>query len=91
MTQVISVLLQRQGDSLVRLTGLIYRRGYLVESLLAVPDGEQGCIRVRAVVSNNNKTPAQLLHNILKLVGVIHAEVRPDKNTIGRYTCCIPN
>lgn len=91
MTQVVSVLLQGQGDSLVRLTGLIYRRGYLVESLLAVPDGEQGCIRVTAVVSNNGKAPAQLLHNILKLVGVVQAEVRPDKDTIGPYTCCMPN
>ncbi|MEN6566541.1 MAG: acetolactate synthase small subunit [Veillonellales bacterium] len=87
MTQILSILLQHQDDSLVRLTGLIYRRGYWVESLLAVPDDKLECIRVTAVVSGHNKRSGQLLPNILKLVGVIHADIRPDKSAIGSCTC----
>lgn len=75
MKQAISILLQKQEDSLVRLTGLFYRRSYLVESLSAVPTSQQGQIRVTAVISSAQETPRQLLNHVAKLIDVVSVEV----------------
>ncbi|WP_425060499.1 hypothetical protein SCACP_12160 [Sporomusa carbonis] len=74
MKQAIKILLRRQGDSLVRLTGLLYRRGYLIESLSVVPDSLQGHVQVKAVVTNSQAAPRQLFSHVSKLVDVVRVE-----------------
>ncbi|WP_170233179.1 ACT domain-containing protein [Sporomusa termitida] len=75
MKQGISIILKRQGDSLVRLTGLLYRRGYVIESLSVEPDSCQGHVQVTAVVTSQ-AAPRQLLSHVAKLVDVVKVEDR---------------
>lgn len=82
MKQGISILLQRQDDSLVRLTGLLYRRGYMIESLSSFPTNEQGHIRVTAVISGSQSTPRQLLSYLSKLFDVVSVDVFEDNSNI---------
>ncbi|WP_371371646.1 ACT domain-containing protein [Sporomusa aerivorans] len=77
MQQAISIILKRQGDSLVRLTGLLYRRGYVIESLSVGPDTCQGQVRVKAVVTNSQAAPRQLYSHVSKLVDVVKVEACP--------------
>lgn len=74
MKQAISILLEKQDDSLVRLTGLFYRRRYLVESLLVEPASQHDRIRVTAVISSSQETPRQLLNYVAKLIDVVSVE-----------------
>ncbi|HWR08631.1 ACT domain-containing protein [Sporomusa sp.] len=73
MKQGISIILKRQGDSLVRLTGLLYRRGYVIESLSVGPDSCQGHVQVTAVVTSQ-AAPRQLYSHVSKLVDVVKVE-----------------
>lgn len=74
MKQGISITLRTQGDSLVRLTGLLYRKGYIVESLSVGPDSCHGHVQVNAVVTNSQAAPRQLYSHVSKLVGVVKVE-----------------
>jgi len=75
--QMVSILLRKEDDTLVRLTGLLYRRGYLVESLSVVPDRQIGHSRVTAVVSSQRAAPRQLVNYVSKLVDVVEAKLEP--------------
>lgn len=74
MKQGISIILKRQGDALVRLTGLLYRRGYVIESLSVEPDSCQEHVQVTAVVTNNQAAPRQLYSHVAKLIDVVKVE-----------------
>ncbi len=74
MKQGILITLKKQGDSLVRLTGLLYRRGYVIESLSVGPDSCQEHVQVKAVVTNCQAAPRQLYSHVSKLVDVVKIE-----------------
>ena len=77
MKQVISVVLKHQADSLVRLTGLCYRKGISIESLSYATMPQTGEVRFRAVLDCGRSTADQLHRHVAKLIGVIGAEVVP--------------
>ncbi|EAX46494.1 acetolactate synthase, small subunit [Thermosinus carboxydivorans Nor1] len=82
MKHKVSILLERQDDSLVRLTGLLYRKGYVIESLSSGPTEEQGRIRVTAVISGIQKTPRLLMSQVAKLFDVISVDVWEDNSSV---------
>lgn len=76
MNQSFTIILKDQPDTLVRLTGLLYRRGYLVENLVVQPAIETNNVRVNISI-RNCKTANQLLRQLDKLFNVVAAEVAP--------------
>jgi len=50
MSHVLSVVLHRQEDTLLRVAGLCYRRGVSIESLAFSPSDQAGEVRVQAVL-----------------------------------------
>lgn len=82
MKHMVSILLEKQDDSLVRLTGLLYRKGYVIESLASGPTEEQGLMRVTAVITGIQKTPRLLMSQLAKLFDVISVDVREDSGSI---------
>lgn len=74
MKKSFSVLMQDQPDTLVRLTGLLYRRGYLVENISAESSCEEKKVLIKMVI-RNCKATNQLLQQIYKLCNVVAVEV----------------
>lgn len=75
MKQVLSILLKNQPDALVRLIGVVYRRGFAVESLSVTPAQEPTYACVQAVINDCSATSNQLLHQVRKLVPVVSADI----------------
>lgn len=78
MSHVLSVVLHRQEDTLLRLTGLCYRRGVPIESLAFSPSDASGNVRVRAVLSCEKAVADQLRRHIAKLIDVVSTEIGPN-------------
>lgn len=72
MKQGLSVLVHHRPDTLVRFTGLLYRRGYLLESLDLSQADQPGMSQITAVVEGADSE--NLLRHIRKLVEVVKAE-----------------
>nr|WP_173813078.1 ACT domain-containing protein [Dendrosporobacter quercicolus]NSL49934.1 hypothetical protein [Dendrosporobacter quercicolus DSM 1736]SDM57082.1 ACT domain-containing protein [Dendrosporobacter quercicolus] len=77
MKQILSITLKNQPDALVRLVGVVYRRGFAVESLSVTPAPMPNYACVKAVVNDCLPPSGQLLQQIRKLVHVESAELLP--------------
>ena len=77
MRQVLSVVIKSQADTLVRLTGLCYRRGISIESLSYAKTTQTGEVKFRAVLACGKPAASQLHRQVAKLIGVIVTEVVP--------------
>lgn len=77
MKQILSITLKNQPDALVRLVGVVYRRGFAVESLSVTPAPEPDYACVKAVVNDCSPASCHLLHQIRKLIHVESAELLP--------------
>ncbi len=75
MKQFLSVVLKKQADTLVRLTGLCYRRGVPIESLSYVTETENGTVRIMAVLNCGRPTAEQLRRQVSNLVNVVGASL----------------
>jgi acetolactate synthase small subunit len=73
--QFLSVVLKKQADTLVRLTGLCYRRGVPIESLSYVTETENGTVRIMAVLDCGRPTAEQLRRQVSNLVNVVGASL----------------
>ena len=78
MSHVLSVVLNRQEDTLLRLTGLCYRRGVPIEQLAFSPGEQVDKVCVRAVLVCEKAAATQLQRHIAKLVDVVSAEITPN-------------
>jgi len=78
MSQMLSVVFNRQEDTLLRLTGLCYRRGVHIERLAFSPSDHSGRVCVHAVLSCEHSVAEQLQRHIAKLVDVVSAEIAPN-------------
>jgi len=78
MSHVLSVVLHRQEDTLLRLTGLCYRRGVPIESLAFSPSDQTGDVRVQAVLSCEKSAADQLQRHVAKLIDVVSSEIWPN-------------
>ena len=77
MKQLLSVVLKRQADALVRLTGLCYRRGVAIESLSYVSTPQPGEMKLLAVLACGPAAASQLHRQVAKTIGVIGTEIVP--------------
>ena len=77
MSHVLSVVLNRQEDTLLRLAGLCYRRGVPIEQLAFSPSDQTDRVCVRAVLCCEKAAANQLQRHVAKLVDVISAEITP--------------
>ncbi|MDD4601142.1 hypothetical protein SDC9_82862 [bioreactor metagenome] len=73
MNQTFSIVLKDQPDTLVRLTGLLYRRGYLIENLVVQPVYENNNVQV-TISLRNCSTTHHVLRQLDKLFNVVTAE-----------------
>lgn len=78
MSHVLSVVLHRQEDTLLRLTGLCYRRGVPIESLAFSPSDQAGEVKIQAVLSCERLAADQLRRHVAKLVDVVSTEIGPN-------------
>ena len=79
MKQILSVVLKRQADTLIRLTGLCYRKGVTIENLSYVATPSTSEVSFRAVLTCERTAANQLYRQVSKLIGVIGAEIAPYK------------
>ena len=75
MKQLLSVILHRQEDTLLRLTGICYRRGVPNESLAFSTAEQPGRVKVQAVLSCEQAAAVQLQRHLAKLVDVVSTEI----------------
>jgi len=78
MSHVLSVVLHRQEDTLLRLTGLCYRRGVPIESLAFSQGDPTGLVRIQAVLSCEKAAADQLQRHVAKLIDVVSSEIWPN-------------
>lgn len=71
MRQFLSVVLKQKADTLVRLTGLCYRRGIPIESLSYATESESGNVRIMAVLACGHPTAEQLRRQMSNYVNVV--------------------
>jgi acetolactate synthase small subunit len=74
MIQTVSILLRNQEDALLRLLGVFYRRGYLIESLSMAPDCEDH-VSIIAKISCSQLEVGRLMRYVANLVDVVTTEV----------------
>ena len=75
MQQLLSVVLHRQEDTLLRLAGLCYRRGVPIESLAFFSTDHPGRVKIQAVLACEKSTAIQLQRHVSKLVDVVSTEI----------------
>ena len=75
MRQKLSVVVNRQEDSLLRLAGLCHRRGILIESLAFFADVRPNWARIQAILVCDQNAASQLQHHVAKLVDVVSTEI----------------
>ncbi len=75
MKQFLSVVLKNQADTLVRLTGLCYRRGVLIESFSYAAESDSGNARVMAVLNCGRPKAEQLRRQVSNLAHVVGASL----------------
>ena len=78
MSHVLSVVLNRQEDTLLRLAGLCYRRGVPIERLAFSASDQTGKVCVQAVLACDIAIASQLQRHVSKLVDVVSAEILPN-------------
>lgn len=77
MKQLLSVVLKRQSDALLRLTGLCYRRGVAIESLSYVSTAQPDEMLVQAILACEQTTASQLGRQVAKTIGVCGTKISP--------------
>jgi acetolactate synthase small subunit len=78
MSHVLSVVLHRQEDTLLRLTGLCYRRGVPIERLAFSPSDHSGRVCIQAVLHCEHSVASQLQRHVAKLIDVVSSEILPN-------------
>ena len=75
MKQFLSVVLKSQADTLVRLTGLCYRRGVLIESLSYATEPNSENVRIMAVLKCGRPVAEQLRRQVSNFTHVVGASL----------------
>lgn len=71
MRHIISLLLQNEAGSLMRVAGLFSARNYNIESLSVAPTGNETISRLTVAVTGSDKVIQQIYKQLGKLVDVI--------------------
>ncbi len=80
--QIISLLAHNHPGVLLRITSLISRRGFNIDSLTASPSGIEGYSRLTVRMSGDDNQVEQFINQMLKIVDVKKAEVLPEDTSV---------
>ncbi|GEM_PF-5226315 len=72
--RTMTIRLLRQGDALLRVTGLLARRSIALDELVLCPDEEQGLWSMTLRANADEAEWRQLEQRLLKLVDVLQVE-----------------
>ena len=80
--QIISILAHNHPGVLLRITSLISRRGFNIDSLTASPSGIEGYSRLTVRMSGDDNQVEQFINQMLKIVDIKKAEVLPEETSV---------
>ncbi len=80
--QIIGILAHNHPGVLLRITSLISRRGFNIDSLTASPSGIEGYSRLTVRISGDDDQVEQFINQMLKIVDIKKAEVMPDDSSV---------
>lgn len=80
--QIISLLAHNHPGVLLRITSLISRRGFNIDSLTASPAGIEGFSRLTVRLTGDDNQVEQFINQMLKIVDVKKAEVLPEATSV---------
>ena len=84
MKQTISVLVENQAGVLNRITGLVSRRAFNIDSLAVGVTDDPTISRITIIVDSGNSVVEQVEKQLNKLVEVIKVRTIPEDKKIGR-------
>ncbi len=80
--QIIGLFVHNHPGVLLRVTSLISRRGFNIDSLTVSPAGVEGYSRMTIRINGDDDQVDQFVNQIMKIVDVKKAEVIPEKNSV---------
>lgn len=80
--QIIGLLVQNHPGVLLRVTSLVTRRGFNIDSLTVSPAGTEGYSRMTVRLSGDDNQVEQFINQMLKIVDVKKAEVLPEDSSV---------
>ena len=80
--QIIGILAHNHPGVLLRITSLISRRGFNIDSLTASPSGIEGFSRLTVRMSGDDAQVEQFINQLMKIVDVKKAEVLPEETSV---------
>ena len=84
MKQTISVLVENQAGVLNRITGLVSRRAFNIDSLAVGVTDDPAISRITIIVDSGNSVVEQVEKQLNKLIEVIKVRTIPEDKLIGR-------
>ncbi|MCX7828875.1 MAG: acetolactate synthase small subunit [Thermanaerothrix sp.] len=89
MGHTLSILAEDHPGVLMRIAGLIYRRGYNIQSLSVGPTHEEGISRFTVVIQSDRREIFPLMGQLRKLVEVLGVEELQEDNSLDRRIALI--
>lgn len=80
--QIIGLFVHNHPGVLLRVTSLISRRGFNIDSLTVSPAGVDGYSRMTIRINGDDSQVEQFINQMMKIVDVKKAEVLPEDNSV---------
>ncbi|WP_154027672.1 acetolactate synthase small subunit [Olsenella uli] len=84
MRHILSVLVENKSGVLSRVTGMISRRGFNIESLTVAPTEDEGLSRMTVIVEADKMGFEQITKQLHKIVSVYKVSDFTDTDTVER-------
>ena len=80
--QIIGLFVHNHPGVLLRVTSLISRRGFNIDSLTVSPAGVEGYSRMTIRINGDDNQVDQFINQMMKIVDVKKAEVLPENSSV---------
>ncbi len=80
--QIIGLFVHNHPGVLLRVTSLISRRGFNIDSLTVSPAAVEGYSRMTIRISGDDNQVEQFINQMMKIVDVKNVEALPDDNSV---------
>ena len=80
--QIIALFVRNHPGVLLRVTSLISRRGFNIDSLTVSPAGVDGYSRMTIRINGDDNQVSQFINQMMKIVDVKKARVLPENNMV---------
>lgn len=80
--QIIGLFVHNHPGVLLRVTSLISRRGFNIDSLTVSPAGVDGYSRMTIRINGNDDQVEQFINQMMKIVDVKKAEIMPESSSV---------